>query len=78
MGWAGQVDVNTIISKGLTLHGAWHWNLCDTPRIMKVIAESGPQIDKLITHVMPMREVQKAWELQLTGNCGKVILKPWE
>ncbi|HUT25655.1 MAG TPA: zinc-binding dehydrogenase [Sumerlaeia bacterium] len=78
VGWSGQVDVSTIIAKGLTLHGAWHWNLGDSPRMMRVIAESGQLLDKHITHTFPMSRVQEAFELQVTGNCGKVILHPWK
>jgi len=69
---------NDMLRKGLTLHGVWHWNLNDTDRIYQAIRGSARKIDQLITHVMPMRDVQKAWELQLTGNCGKIILQPWE
>jgi hypothetical protein len=32
----------------------------------------------LITHRFPMSRVREAWELQLTGECGKVVLHPWE
>jgi hypothetical protein len=35
-------------------------------------------IDRQITHTFPMSRAREAWELQLTGNCGKVLLKPWE
>jgi threonine dehydrogenase-like Zn-dependent dehydrogenase len=77
VGWEGQVDAGTIILKGLTIHGAWHYNLYDAGRLMQVIAASGAQLDRLITHRFPMTRVQDAWELQLTGNCGKVILDPW-
>jgi L-iditol 2-dehydrogenase len=66
-----------MIRKGLVLRGNWHYNLGGYPKLMKVIKESKAQIDKLITHSFPMSEVQKAWELQVTGNCGKVILDPW-
>lgn len=66
-----------MIRKGLNLHGSWHWNLADTPLMMKMISETGDQLDKQITHTFPMSEVQKAWELQVTGNCGKVLLDPW-
>ena len=38
----------------------------------------GAMLDKVITHVFAMRDVEKAWELQLTGKCGKIILHPWE
>ena len=67
-----------MIRKGLTLRGIWHWNLADAPRIMQVIAACGARLDKDITHTFPMRSVQDAFELQLTGQCGKVLLFPWE
>jgi hypothetical protein len=31
----------------------------------------------LVSHVLPMGEIQAAFELQLTGQSAKVILKPW-
>jgi len=67
-----------MIRKGLTLHGVWHWNLADAPRIIQLIRDSADKLDKQITHTFPMSQVRQAWELQLTGNCGKIILKPWE
>jgi len=78
VGWGGQADVGTIIGKGLTLHGAWHYNLGDAPKMMQMISEVGGQLDKQITHTFPMKDVQAAWELQSTGNCGKVLLHPWK
>jgi L-iditol 2-dehydrogenase len=45
---------------------------------LKMINQVGDLIDRQITHTFPMSRVQDAWELQLTGNCGKVLLKPWE
>jgi threonine dehydrogenase-like Zn-dependent dehydrogenase len=81
VGEAGELSLhvsNDLIRKGLTLHGPWHWNLVDTPRLMQVIRRCGPLVDRLITHTFPLREVQTAWELQTTGNCGKVLLYPWD
>ncbi len=66
-----------MIRKGLILKGNWHYNLGDYPKLIKVIQESGEQLDKFITHTFPMRQVQEAWELQSTGECGKVVLDPW-
>ena len=66
-----------MIRKGLILRGNWHYNLGDYPKLIEVIRESGDQLDKFITHHFPMSQVQKAWELQITGNCGKVVLDPW-
>lgn len=66
-----------MIRKGLVLRGNWHYNLGDYPKLIKIIRESPKQLDTFITHTFPMREVQKAWELQITGECGKVVLDPW-
>jgi len=68
---------NDMIRKGLTLLGSWHFNLADAPRLMQVIRSARGLLDKLITHTFPMHQVQEAWELQMTGNCGKVLLYPW-
>ena len=69
---------NDMIRKGLTLRGAWHYKLMDSPRIMEVVVQTSDSLDRLITHTFPMSRVQEAWELQGTGACGKVILEPWE
>ena len=69
---------NDMIRKGLTLHGAWHYNQGDSPRLMRIIGESAAQLDRQITHTFPLERVKEAFELQLTGECGKVILHPWE
>jgi L-iditol 2-dehydrogenase len=68
---------NDMIRKGLVLRGNWHYNLAEYPRILRTIRGSADKLNKLITHKFPMSHVQKAWELQVTGNCGKVMLDPW-
>ena len=80
VGEAGEFTVyisNDLIRKGLTLHGQWHYNRADTPRLMQVIRRSHELLEQMITHTFPMSRVQEAFELQLTGECGKVILQPW-
>ena len=80
MGEGGDLSIHAsrdMIRKGLTLHGNWHWNLRDTHRLFEVIRRSGAKIDQLVTHTFALDDVKDAWELQLTGNCGKVILSPW-
>lgn len=67
-----------MIRKGLVLRGNWHYNLGDYPKLMQVIQSVSDQIDTFITHTFPMHDVQQAWELQATGECGKVVLHPWE
>ncbi len=66
-----------MIRKGLVLRGNWHYNLGDYPKLMKVIQDVSEQLDTFITHTFPMSRVQDAWELQATGECGKVVLNPW-
>ena len=81
VGEAGDLTIhvsNDTIRKGLTLHGAWHYPLGDAPKIMQTIERHTRLLDKLITHTFPMSRVRDAFELQLTGECGKVVLYPWE
>lgn len=66
-----------MIRKGLTLVGSWHYNLKDTPRMIRLIGEVSDQLDILITHRFSLDDVQQAWELQASGQCGKVLLHPW-
>jgi threonine dehydrogenase-like Zn-dependent dehydrogenase len=65
-----------MIRKGLTIRGSWHYNLSLYPKIMQVIRES-PVIDKLISHIFPLREVQQALHLSASHQCAKIILQPW-
>jgi L-iditol 2-dehydrogenase len=68
---------NDTIRKGLTLRGIWHWNLADSHLMMKMIADSTVQLNAQITHTFPLGGVKKAWELQISRACGKIILHPW-
>ncbi|NKB65885.1 MAG: zinc-binding dehydrogenase [Candidatus Latescibacteria bacterium] len=67
-----------LIRKGIALIGSWHYNRRDFPQLMQVIEKNPERLDTLIGHIFPMSEVQKAWELQVTGECAKILLKPWE
>ena len=66
-----------MIRKGLVLRGNWHYNLGDYTKLIRIIEQSSNQLDKYITHTFPMSQVQEAWEVQTTGECGKVVLDPW-
>ena len=67
-----------VINKGLTLHGTRHYNLADTSAMIRMITQVMEQLDTFITHAFPMSQIQEAWELQCTNNCGKVVLNAWE
>lgn len=83
VGESGQDDTPIQVStdmlrKGLSLHGSWHYNLADTPHILRVIAANAAKLDRLITHRFSLERVADAWEVQASGRCAKVLLKPWE
>ncbi|HOQ28271.1 MAG TPA: zinc-binding dehydrogenase [Armatimonadota bacterium] len=67
-----------LIRKGLTLHGVWHYNLSRLPALFQMIRRSPDALDLLISHRFPIDRVEEAWRLQATGECAKVLLKPWE
>ena len=69
-------DWTDMIMKGLTLHGAWHYNLNRYPALLKVIRES-PVVDQLISHQFPMSQIQQAFETSASHDCAKILLKPW-
>ena len=35
------------------------------------------KLDRLITHSFPLDRIEDAWEWQASGQCAKVVLKPW-
>jgi L-iditol 2-dehydrogenase len=78
VGWGGPIDMKTVVSRGLTVRGAWHWNhLRDGEAMRRTLIAAQPYLDTLITHRFPMSKVKEAWEVQATGMCGKVLLDPW-
>ncbi|MFZ4508659.1 MAG: zinc-dependent alcohol dehydrogenase [Fimbriimonas sp.] len=81
IGEAGDLVVKVsqdFIRKGINLQGSWHYNLADTQPLLRVIREIGPQIDRLVSHRFPMSHVEEAWQLQASGECGKVLMYPWQ
>jgi len=66
-----------LIRKGLTVIGSWLYNPADYPKVMQVIQQS-PIIDLLVSHVMPMSQIQEGFELLANGQCAKVIVHPWD
>jgi threonine dehydrogenase-like Zn-dependent dehydrogenase len=68
---------NDLVQKGVTLLGTLDINRRDSDRLMRMIQAIPDQIDTLITHRMPLADIDKAFELQMSRECGKVILYPW-
>ena len=78
VGWGGPILARDIVARDLTVRGAWHWNhLRDAGTMRKTLQAAAPLLDMLISHRFPMSRVQDAWELQMTGECAKIVLDPW-
>jgi L-iditol 2-dehydrogenase len=78
IGWGGPMQARDVVARGITVRGAWHWNhLRDARAMRETLRATAPLLDTLITHQFPMSRIQDAWEQQMTGNCGKIILDPW-
>lgn len=66
-------------SKGISLHGIWHWSLHDVSDMMDLIRRSPyTKVGKLISHVLPMSRATEAFELCARHETAKVILEPWK
>lgn len=80
IGESGNLNVkisDDLIRKGLTFFGIWHYNYQGIGPLFDLVKRAKTKINKLITHTFPMEQVREAWELQLSRQCGKVVLYPW-
>lgn len=70
---------NDIIHKGISIYGVTGRRIYDTWYQVKELVESGKlHLDKIITHELPLREINRAGEIMGSGNCGKIVLIPEE
>ena len=69
----GALDMNTIITKGLTLQGIYGRKM-DTWHQMSYMVQGGLDVSKIITHRFHYTEFEKGFEAMNSGMSGKVIL----
>ena len=72
-----EIEKNFVF-KGISVHGAWMFKNTEAPQLMQVIRDSSSLLDKQITHRMPLSQAPVAFDLQSRGECGKIILHPWD
>jgi L-iditol 2-dehydrogenase len=71
-------DVTSMINlKRLSIYGIWHYNLTGYDSLIEIIANNADKIDMMITHVFSLESALQAWQIQMTGKCGKMIIDPW-
>jgi threonine dehydrogenase-like Zn-dependent dehydrogenase len=66
------------VRKQLQLLGSYGGTLATLQQVLQLVASSRLDLSHSITHTFPLQDVREAWELQLTGNSGKVVLCPWD
>lgn len=72
------VDLNALIFKGVAIHAIVGRKLFQTWEIMQNLLHSGRlEVRPAITHVLPWREYELAFELMASGQSGKIVLN-WE
>lgn len=67
-----------MIRKGISLHGVWHYNLSLFPAIMHLVAARPDLVDLLVSHILPMSQLQHAFEISTAQESAKILLHPWE
>lgn len=79
---AHEVDIdiaNDIVFKGIKIYGVTGRLIYDTwDQVKELIDNDLLDLDKIITHVMPMSKIHEAMEIMGSGNSGKIVLKPGE
>ncbi len=73
-----KLDVaNGIVFKGIQIHGIVGRKMYETWYQVKGLLSSGNlNLDKIITHKLPLENFEEGMELMKSGNCGKVVLFP--
>lgn len=68
------IDWSNVVFKSLTIKGIYGRHIFETWYKGICMLQSGLNIKDIITHHFPVNEYQKAFEMMLSGQTGKVIL----
>jgi threonine dehydrogenase-like Zn-dependent dehydrogenase len=72
------LELHRVVQRGLEVHGCWHWNHQRYASDMfEVILRSNDALNALVTHEFALDNVEEAFQVQLSGACGKVLLYPF-
>jgi threonine 3-dehydrogenase len=71
------IDWNTVVFNMLTIKGIYGREMYETWYKMTVLIQSGLDLSPVITHRFHYSEFEKAFEVMLSGQSGKVILN-WD
>ncbi len=68
------IDWNKVIFNLLTIKGIYGREMFETWYLMQAMIQTGLDLSPVITHQFHYTEFEKAFEVMLSGNSGKVIL----
>jgi hypothetical protein len=73
-------NLDHIIDPGNTIMGQHDVNARDRETLVRMLCHPQVQknIDAMVTHVFPMSKAGEAFEVQVSKQCGKIFLRPWE
>jgi threonine 3-dehydrogenase len=72
-----EVDLaDGVIFKGATVHGISGRRIWETWYQTRGFLESGMNLSPIITHILPLRDFETAFELVASGRSGKVVMLP--
>jgi len=69
-----QVDWSSIVFKALTIKGVYGREIFETWYKMIAMLEDGLDIDRIITHRLPVDQFKQGFEAMKSGKSGKVVL----
>ncbi len=69
------INWDNIIFKGLKLKGVYGREMYETWYKMTQMLRSGLELSDILTHQFSINDFQDAFDIMLSGNCGKVVLK---
>ena len=67
-------DWGKIVLKALTIRGIYGREMYDTWYKMLALLDNGLDMNGMITHRFSCDQYQEAFDVMLSGKCGKVIL----
>ena len=70
------VNFSDFIYKGITIKGIAGRKIYNTWEDMKGLFMAGLNLEPIITHILPLADYEKGFEMMAKGECVKTILKP--
>ncbi len=69
-----ELDLNSVIFKGLTLRGIYGRRIFETWYKMSAMLESGLDVSAVVTHEFPVAAFEEGFDMAASGAAGKVLL----